>query len=74
MTSRKGTRSWAKLLAVLLLVWMLFVPVAAMAGGEDDPGGMGSVSESALAPPPEDESTSDWTDWLLWAVTFLILP
>ena len=40
--------------------------------GEDDPGGMGGLDESAL-PPPEEQS-EDWLAWFLWWVTFQILP
>ena len=71
MTARKSTHSWARLLAVLLILWMLVFPMAAMAGGEDDPGGMGSVE---ALPPADGEESSDWVDWVLWLLTFQILP
>jgi hypothetical protein len=79
MTAQKGTRSsWVRFLTILLLLWMLLVPMAAMAGGEDDPGtggGMGSIEGTAL-PPSEDEQPVDWTwtKWLAWLLTLQILP
>ncbi len=78
MTARKRTRSsWARFLSILLILWMLLVPMAVMAGGEDDPGsgGMSTVDEGAL-PPPEDELPTDmtWAKWLLWLLTIQILP
>ena len=71
MTARKRTHSWARLLAVLLILWMLVFPMAAMAGGEDDPGGMGSAE---ALPPADGEESPDWVDWVLWLLTFQILP
>lgn len=71
MTARKRTHSWARLLAVLLLLWMLVFPMAAVAGGEDDPGGMGSVE---VLPPADGEESSDWGDWLLWLLSLQLLP
>ena len=74
MTARNSTRSsWARFLAALLILWMLLVPLAAMAGGEDDPGGMGSVEEAALSP-ADGENSSSWVDWLLWLLSLQILP
>lgn len=76
MTARKGTRSsWPRFLAVLLILWMLLVPLAAMAGGEDDPGSMGGNS-FVDGDAPEDEQSDDWTwaEWLLWILTIRILP
>ena len=83
MTARKGTHSsWARFLAILLLLWMFLVPMAAMAGGEDDPGngGVGNVDESAMAPPEDEQyngndgNWNDWAEWLLWLLTIQILP
>ena len=77
MTARKGTRSsWARFLAALLILWMLLVPLAAMAGGEDDPGLGGNSVDAEAAPLPEDEQSTDgtWAQWLAWLLTFRILP
>ena len=61
MTARKCTRSsWARLLAVLILMWMIFVPMAAVAGGEDDPGVTGMGGTESAMPPPEDEQSTEW--------------
>jgi len=62
------------LLAVLILMWMIFVPMAAVAGGEDDPGVTGMGGTESAMPPPEDEQSTEWLDWLLWLMTFRILP
>ena len=72
MSARKRTNSWVRLLAVLLLLWMLVFPMAAVAGGEDDPGGMGTV-EGAM-PPADEEQSTDLVGWLLWLMTLQILP